>query len=131
MSVSYTYEEDTHYLYTKFYGVLTDADLQGHAQAVVDDPLIKGEIKEIVDLRDVESVEATTDSISEIINIDKLHIDKLSEQKTAIVAPRELLFGLSKIYEVLYELADAPARVKVFREINEARKWLGLPVDVK
>ena len=50
----------------------------------------------------------------------------MAGQKTAIVAPRELLYGLSKIYEVLYELSQAPADIKVFRNIGEARKWLGL-----
>ncbi len=126
MSVEYKYDEETNFLYTKFYGVLTDEDLRSHAQAVVDDPRIKQGVKEIVDLRAVDSVEASTDSIGVIINIDMEHTEKLAGQRSAIVAPRELLYGLSKIYEVLYELSQGPANVKVFRDIGEARKWLDL-----
>ncbi len=93
---------------------------------MVDDPRIKQGVKEIVDLRAVDSVEASTDSIGVIINIDMEHTEKLAGQRSAIVAPRELLYGLSKIYEVLYELSQGPANVKVFRDIGEARKWLDL-----
>ena len=124
MSVEYKYDEESNFLYYRFYGVLTDDDLKQQAQAVVDDPKIKPGVKEIVDLRSVESVEASTDSIGEVINIDKEHMEKLAGQRTAIVAPRELLYGLSKIYEVLYELSQGPANIKVFRDITEARKWL-------
>ena len=129
MSVEYKFDEETNFLYTRFYGVLTDDDLRGQAQAVADDPKIKPGVKEIVDLRGVDSVEASTDSIGVIINIDMEHREKLAGQQTAIVAPRELLYGLSKIYEVLYELSQGPANVKVFRDIGEARKWLELKPD--
>ena len=126
MSVEYKYDEEKKFLYSRFYGALTDEDLRAQAQAVADDPRIQPGVKEIVDLRGVDTVEASTDSIGVIINIDMEHSEKLAGQKTAIVAPRELLFGLSKIYEILYELSQAPADIKVFRDIGEARKWLGL-----
>lgn len=131
MSVEYKYDEESNFLYSRFYGVLTDEDLKQQAQAVVDDPRIRPGVKEIVDLRGVDSVEASTDSIGAVINIDKENIEKLAGQRTAIVAPRELLYGLSKIYEVLYELSQGPANVKVFRDIGEARKWLDLNTKEK
>lgn len=124
MSVESKYDDESNFLYSRFYGVLTDEDLRSHAQAVVDDPRIKSGVKEIVDLRGVDSVEASTDSIGVVINIDKENREKLAGQQLAIVAPRELLYGLSKIFEVLYELSQGPANVKVFRDIGEARKWL-------
>ncbi len=131
MSVEYKFNEESNFLYSRFYGVLTDEDLRNQAQAVVDDPRIQQGVKEIVDLRGVDTVEASTDSIGVVINIDKEHSEKLAGQKTAIVAPRELLYGLSKIYEVLYELSQAPANVKVFRDMGEARKWLELKPEEK
>jgi hypothetical protein len=126
MSVEYKFDEESNFLYSRFYGVLTDEDLRNQAQAVVDDPRIQPGVKEIVDLRGVDSVEASTDSLGVVINIDLEHSEKLAGQKTAIVAPRELLFGLSKIYEIMYEQSQAPADIKVFRDIGEARKWLEL-----
>lgn len=131
MSVEYKYDEEKKFLYSRFYGVLTDEDLRSQAQAVADDPRIQPGVREIVDLRGVDSVEASNDSIGVIINIDMEHSEKLAGQKTAIVAPRELLYGLSKIYEVLYELSQAPADIKVFRDISAARKWLELKPEVE
>ena len=131
MSVEYKYDEENNFLYSRFYGVLTDEDLRSQAQAVADDPRVQQGVKEIVDLRGVDSVEASTDSIGVIINIDKEHSEKLAGQQTAIVAPRELLYGLSKIYEVLYELSQGHANVKVFRDIGEARKWLEVKPEEK
>lgn len=44
--------------------------------------------------------------------------------KTAIVAPSDLAFGLARMYEFSSDPADIPFVIKVFRTMEEARKWL-------
>lgn len=126
MTVRYTYDEKENFILTTFSGILTDEDLETQAKAVAADPRVRPGAREIVDLRAVEQVEASTESIGFIIVMDKEHRDKFEGMKTAIVAPRDLLFGLSKIFEVLSEVENAPSTVKVFRTMPEARNWLGI-----
>lgn len=44
--------------------------------------------------------------------------------KTAIVAPTDLAFGLARMYEFSSDPVEAPFVVRVFRTMEEARKWL-------
>jgi hypothetical protein len=39
-----------------------------------------------------------------------------------------VVFGLSRMYQAFR--SDSPAEIGVFRELHEARAWLGLPPDV-
>ena len=44
--------------------------------------------------------------------------------KIAIVAPKDIVFGLSRMHEILSE-SKMPNNICVFREIESALKWLG------
>jgi len=126
MTVSYTYDEKENFIYTKFAGVLTDDDLETQVKAIAADRRVRPGAREIVDLRAVESVEASTESLGYIIFMNKEHRERFEGMRMAIVAPRELLFGLSKIFEVLSDVENSPSTIKVFRTISEAEKWLGV-----
>lgn len=124
MTVTYTYDGKQNFLYTKFTGAITDEDLESQAKAVAADPRVKPGVRELVDLRAVDSVEASTESLGVIIFSDKEHREKFEGMKIAIVAPRELLYGLSKIFEVLSDVENAPSTINVFRTMAEAKEWL-------
>ena len=46
--------------------------------------------------------------------------------KTAIVSGNNLAYGLSRMLEVFYDLEDIPFDVQVFRNVEDARRWLGV-----
>ena len=47
-----------------------------------------------------------------------------TEGKTALVAPKDIGFGLSRMFQVFADLADHEGDVKVFRTRDEAMEWL-------
>jgi len=49
---------------------------------------------------------------------------KCEEFKTAVIAPDDLSFGIARIYEAIS--FNSPESVMVFREKNEALKWIGV-----
>jgi len=51
--------------------------------------------------------------------------EKYLDFKTAIVAPEDLSYGLSKLYESYSE--HSPETIMVFREAKDALEWLGVP----
>lgn len=76
-----------------------------------------------------------TDSIldnlrsEEVLNISRTprHIpEQRVGGKTAIVAPSDLAFGLARMYEFSSDPADIPFVIKVFRTMEEAKKWLAV-----
>ena len=126
MPVSYTYDEEENFVYTKASGELTDDDLKGFAEALAADPRIKPGLRELVDCRAVDSVKGSTDALGYIIHININNRKKFEGKRIAIVAPRELLFGLSKYFEVISHIDNAPFRIEVCRTVSEAREWLGI-----
>lgn len=63
-------------------------------------------------------------SESEIVNLAEYGKAKFRRANMmAIVAPKDLAFGLSRVYEA-YRTASDVALVKVFRQTSEAITWL-------
>ena len=44
--------------------------------------------------------------------------------KTAVVAPEELIFGLSRVFQIMTGEKGFPFKVDIFKSHDEARKWL-------
>jgi hypothetical protein len=79
----------------------------------------------LFDLSDVTVVGVSADSVRHAARHATRHVDsRLEEGKLAIVAPRDVLFGLARMYSILRD--DSPVEVRAFRNRNEAESWLGL-----
>jgi len=126
MPVHYDYDEKENFVYTKASGVLTDDDLKVFAESLASDPRVKPGLRELVDCRAVDSMKGSMDIFGYIIHLNIENREKYAGKKIAIVASRELLFGLSKYFEVISHIDNAPFRVEVFRTMSEAKEWLGL-----
>lgn len=124
MPIEYTYDEKRNFLHTSFFGTITDEDLRKHAEAVAADPRIRLGLRELVDLTGIEAISASSASLELIIKIDMAHIDKFAGQRTAIIAPTDLLFGYARMYQTMVDLQNSPMKIRVFRTSEEAKKWL-------
>lgn len=129
MSVEYTYDEEKNVLYTRLFGVVTDNDLRDQGEAVAADPRIKPGVRELVDLSGIEEIQGSSSSLERNIQIDTANSEKLAGMRSAIVAGTDLLYGFARMYQTIAELRDSPLTVEVFRNIEDARKWLGLDYD--
>ena len=129
MSVEYTYDEEHHVLYTRFFGVVIEKDLKDQAEAVAADPRIGPGARELVDLSGIEDIQGDSRALELNIQIDSAHREKLAGMRTAIVASTDLLYGFARMYQSLAEVKDSPLTVEVFRTVEKAREWLGLQDD--
>ena len=86
-------------------------------------------MRELVDLSGIEEVQGSSSSLERNIQIDTANSEKLAGMRSAIVAGTDLLYGFARMYQTLAELRDSPLTVEVFRNVEEARKWLGLDDD--
>lgn len=79
----------------------------------------------VLDLRRVESVEATSDEIRHLSLRRPVVTQHGKPFRFAIVAPTDDLYGLSRMYQTL--TSDLFFEVGVFRGMNEAKAWLARP----
>ncbi len=79
----------------------------------------------LLDLRDVEATDVSARLIRKAASRAESHVDpRLESGKFAIVAARDFLFGMARMYEILR--SDSPVEVRVFRDRQEALLWLGI-----
>ncbi len=75
-----------------------------------------------IDLTEVTSVQVSTEEVRVITAIDKKNSDLIKQICTAIVAPEDLAYGMSRMYAGL--IPTPGWSIGVFRTMPEARVWL-------
>jgi hypothetical protein len=68
----------------------------------------------------------STEEIQEIILTAKKYSGSRKEGKTAIVGPKEIDYGLGRMYQTFSEIEGLPYEYRVFKELEEAKNWLGV-----
>lgn len=108
-------------VFTTPFGVVTDRDAREHVEDLRNHPDFEADFNQLFDARGVTSVELSGACLREIAAMRLFGEGSLR----ALVVTAEVAFGLARMFEMLR--GDAPDEVRVFRDIDEARAWLGLP----
>jgi len=75
---------------------------------------------------EVDLTAITSSGIERIIQIAKKHTGKRQEGKTAIVGSKDIDYGLARMYEAYTGIENLPYEYKIFRDVDEAKEWLGV-----
>ena len=75
---------------------------------------------------DVDLSAITRIGIERIIQIAKKNTGKRQEGKTAIVGAKDTEYGLARMYEAYTGFENLPYEYKIFKEVDEAKEWLGV-----
>ena len=67
----------------------------------------------------------STDDIARIVSFTIARAEVRAGGKTAILASRDLEYGMARMYEMLAELRRHPVVIRAFRDRDEALRWLG------
>jgi len=122
MAFDYTVDAARRLLRVRMSGALTPEDIRTAITALTADPRLSPEFAEIVDLRELTSVDAISSQDVRAIAGARLEYSS----RRAFVAPDPATFGLVRMFAALRDLKDAGERIGVFRTIREAEEWLGL-----
>lgn len=107
-------------------GTVGDDDLVDAYAAVLGDPDFDPTLNDLVDARTVRRVDVTPAGVRRLADLIQ-QIDRLSlPTKVAVVADDDVAYETARMYEALRAGQHAPAEHRVFREMAEARRWLGL-----
>lgn len=84
----------------------------------------------LVDLRNANSSNRSPVALRKIAAITaKLYKESKHTPKTAIIAKRDLSYGLSRMYQAYSD--SVPGELVVFRDIDDALAWLRVPASEK
>ena len=114
-------------VFTRLFGVVTDDDFLSLTRFVVDSPEMRPGFSELCDLRDSTRVEISADALRRNLAMTE-PLDRHPSRRSAriaVVAPNDAAFGVARMYESMR--ADSPVGVRAFRDVDDARDWLGLP----
>jgi hypothetical protein len=76
------------------------------------------------DFSQADASETKTSELNEIFTFSKEKARVRKEGKRAIVAPRDLEYGMGRMYEIFADVYKHPVPLRVFRTRDEAMKWL-------
>ena len=95
----------------------------GHQRTLRADPKFRPDMRQLADSRSVTDVQVTVKAIHALIAGNPFG----KGARRAFCASTELVFGLARMFEL--GRINPADEFRVFRTMNEARAWLGLPPE--
>ena len=103
-------------------GRVTGVDLADYYKRLRAHPDFRRDLNEIFDATRVETIDLTADDVRRLSSATEQYTSLGVPVKVAIVAPGDLEFGLSRMYEMLQ--VNSINVLKVFRERALAERWI-------
>lgn len=75
-----------------------------------------------VDFREVERFDVEASDLVSLIDESSQFDDMLEGSSVAVVASDDIVYGMMRMYQQL--ASEAPVQVEVFRDADEAHRWL-------
>jgi hypothetical protein len=136
MPVSYRVEESTGFVLSRGSEVVKGDELSDHLSALVADPNVPRPLRDLHDLRSIEQFDVEQKDIIELVATTEEHLDELGGARLAVIATSDHAYGMSRMMQLLTDVSPAIERIRaqggggrmhVFRDIEEARRWLAQP----
>ena len=121
MAVEYRFNREKEILYITIIGSFTPEDIEKTAAYITKSNEFSPEVNTVWDIRFANFTNISLDYQEKLKNIRK-RFPQRGKAKIALVADNDLSFGLARMYEQLS--AELPRKLKVFKKLNEAEKWL-------
>jgi hypothetical protein len=120
MPADYVIDAGRRTVFSRAWGRLTNDDLLGVQDVLRADPAFDPGYRQLYDFTGVTEIAVSRDAFPALRA--RTPFDHTARQ--AFVAGSQAAFGMARMYELLHDLSEQQFRV--FRDANEARRWLGL-----
>ena len=121
MSIEFRIDPHRRLVYCRASGVLTVADVMQGRDALTRMLFFDRSFDQLVDLRAVDVSQLSADDLRTIAASSVL----AATARRAIIAAADATFGLSRMYQILREVAGGQETRRVFRTLDDALRWLG------
>ncbi len=120
MPIEYKIEAKINLVTSRAWGQLTGEEIIAHELSLSKDSKFNSSCNQLVDFTQVTDIKITAEEIQKIATIGPWG----RKSHRAAAMPSDLLFGLTRTYEVYNEMQGEGSALMVFRTIHEAREWL-------
>ena len=125
MPITYQLKPDERLVILVHVGAVTDDEFLSFYKALYEDTRFDKSFNLLVDLRQTESSVRSAAALNEFADFMRRQFASTTARpKVAVVAPKDISFGLARMYEVFS--GDVPWEFVVFRAADAALAWLGL-----
>jgi len=127
MAITHTLYKKEKIVFSTLSGIITDSLLlESYAALYTSKDWLPG-LDEVVDLSHADMTAVSADGMQRLAALTMSHTKSKCESfRTALIAPDDLIFGLSRLYEGVSE--ESPEQVMVFRNLSQACDWIGVDI---
>ena len=104
----------------RVWGVFTPANVMETRAKFTSDPAFSPVFFQLFDISEVTVVDMTAQEVRAAA-VDEVFSEN---SRRALVAPRDDVFGLSRMFAIFREIHGGRERIEVFRTLEEAEAWL-------
>lgn len=124
MPLIFTVEEGSSYFVSRYIGEIVDGDLIPPWKEFLERPDWNPSLNELCDLSESDLSRVTPQGIQNFAMFSNHFYTSrgLEEVKVAVYAPKDLPFGLARMYES--RSFESPEKLRIFRDLESAKKWL-------
>ena len=123
MPVTYNIDLASKLIRTTCLRPLTFEEVIGHFRALREDPMCAGYLDVLLDVTDADTVPVSSQLGAVSAELRALR-KKVQFGVCAVIASRDAMFGMMRVFEVL--AGDSFGVIRVFRGTAEAEAWLAL-----
>ncbi len=127
MPIIYRIFPDRKLAYIRAWGEVTAEEIVTEGARMFAEPEWENGFNILCDYREISEFDLDREDVEEIVASDKRNEPLLDESRCAVVATDNLVFGISRMWEILSH--DTRLTNMVFRDMDEAMAWLGLESD--
>jgi hypothetical protein len=119
--IAFHYDRDLDARVATFSQTIDDAELLTAYERLLSSDDYDPALNDLLDMQGIESFDVSGDAIRELVRaFSRINA---RDSRLAIVASSDLVYGMARMYEQLR--SDASEEIRVFREMEPARSWLG------
>ena len=103
-------------------GEITIDEIKSSYETILSHPEFQEDMNSIWDMRDADASKFESQDVIRIARYFETQFKNRAEFKVAVIVSRNLEYDLSRMYQVA--AADLPAKIGIFHNLEEAKKWL-------
>lgn len=129
MSITFHNKPEANLIICVHTGMVSDDKFLSYYKAMIESDSFSTEMNLLVDLRQTDSSSRSGDVLRKLANYMKLRLaDTGTYPKVAVIAPKDVSFGLARMYEFFAD--SIPWDFVVFRSVDAALAWLRVSDDL-
>ena len=103
-------------------GEMTFDEIKSSYETILSHPEFQEDMNSIWDMRDADASKFENQDVIRIARYFETQLKNRTEFKVAIIVSRSFEYDLSRTYQIA--AADLPAKIGIFHNLEEAKKWL-------